>query len=165
MSGTTTTPTVGNYTATTASATTSGSNQSSTSNRSSSISSSSVSARRYTLQEAQGLALQAFQNAIGRAPTSDELSNFLSALNAAEARSPQVTSGGTYTSRTKTGSKGQADTVGSTSSSNTTSGGVDEQAFAQQYAMSLPGASEYQKATTYFDAFNQVMNSRGGTGL
>ena len=136
-----------------------------TTNVSRSISTSDVQSRRYTLQEAQGLALTAFQNAIGRAPTSDELSAFLSALNAAEAKSPTVTSGSTFTSResarTKSAGSGTADVTGSTSSSSTTSGGLDEQAFAQQYAMSLPGAAPYQKATRYFDLFNRVMSNRG----
>jgi hypothetical protein len=136
-----------------------------TTNRSSNVSSTTSSTMRYTSQQAQGLALQAFQAAIGRAPTSQELSDFLSALNAAEASSPSVTSGSTYSSRNKVGTLGQADVTSSTSAGTMTSGGVDEQAFAQQYAMSLPGAPEYQKATTYFDAFNQVMNSRGGRGL
>jgi hypothetical protein len=137
----------------------------STSNRSSTVSSTSSNVKRFSLQEAQGLALQAFQNAIGRAPTSQELQGFLSALNAAEASSPTVTSGSTFTSRMKAGTATNVDATGSTSSGTTTSGGVDEQAFAQQYAMGLSGAGDYQKATTYFDAFNQVMNSRGGAGL
>jgi len=160
MSSTTPAPTTG-YTPIT-----SGSGGTSvTTNRSSNISTSNSNVTRYTLQEAQGLALQAFQSAIGRAPTSQELSDFLSALNAAEANSPKITSGNTYTSRQKVGTAGQADTTSSSSTGSTSSGGIDEAAFAQQYAMSLPGAPEYQKATTYFDTFNQVMNSRGGRGI
>jgi hypothetical protein len=101
----------------------------------------------YTLQEAQGFALKAFQDAIGRAPSAEELQNFLASFNA--------------------GQRSQTSTVtsGAGGSFTTTSGGVDNAMLAQQIAQQNPEFVDYQKATTYFDTFNQVMNSRGGAGL
>jgi hypothetical protein len=101
----------------------------------------------YTMQEAQGFALKAFQDAIGRAPTSDELNNFLASFNAGQRAQTTTT------------------TTGAGGSFSSTTGGVDETLLAQQIAQQNPEYAGYQKATTYFDAFNQVMNSRGGTGL
>ena len=106
-----------------------------------------TSVKQYTLQEAQGFALSAFQNAIGRAPTAQELQNFLASFNAGQnASSTTVTSDGSNVS-------------------SFTTGGTDNAMLAQQIAEQNPGFVDYQKATTYFDAFNQVMNSRGGAGL
>lgn len=107
----------------------------------------SRSVTRYTLQEAQGFALQAFQNAIGRAPTADELNNFLAAFNAGQ--------------RAKTTST----TYSAGGTASVTTGGVDESLLAEQIAQQNPEYETYQKATKYFDVFNQVMGSRGGRGL
>lgn len=102
---------------------------------------------RYTLQEAQGFALKAFQDAVGRAPTAQELQNFLASFNAGQ--NPSSTTYNTNNGNT----------------SMVTTGGVDNAMLAQDIAQQNPEFVDYQKATTYFNTFNQVMNSRGGAGL
>jgi hypothetical protein len=132
-------------------------------------SSSSINVKKFNLQEVQGLAVKAFQDAIGRAPTQQELQSFLSSLNTAERSNPTVSSGSTFTSRVteKTGAKSAstADTTSSTSSSSTSSGGLDETQFAQNYAESMQGYSGYQKATTYFDAMLGALRGPAGGGF
>ena len=105
------------------------------------------SVTRYTMQEAQGFALKAFQDAIGRAPTSDELNNFLASFNAGQRAQTTTT------------------TTGPNGSFSTTTGGVDKNLLAQQIAQQNPEYEMYQKAGNYFNVFNQVMSSRGGQGL
>ena len=123
--------------------------QGKTSKTSAAYTSTSTGVAQYTHEQAQAYALQAFQNAIGRAPTSEELDAFVTSFNAMQ--TPQTT-----TTRHAAGGK---------SSFSTTTGGTDESMLAQNLAQQNPEFENYQKATTYFDAFNQVMNSRGGAGL
>jgi hypothetical protein len=143
-------------------------------NKSSSISHSDATRKVYSSQEAKALAVSAFQEAIGRAPTQAELAQFVSALNKAESKNVSITSGSTFTSRvndtstavtssgTNVNKSRTVDQTGSTSSSNTTSGGLDEVQFAKDYASGLQGYSGYQKATNYFNAFISALNGPGG---
>jgi hypothetical protein len=111
--------------------------------------STSSSVTHYTREQAQAYALTAFQNAIGRAPTSQELDTFVTSFNAGQNPSSTITN---YA-------------AGGKSYSSSTTGGVDEAMLAQNIAQQNPEYANYQKATTYFDVFNQVMNGRGGAGL
>lgn len=108
-------------------------------------SSTSKSYKQYNLQQVKGLAESAFQEAIGRAPSADELARFQASLNAAEKQSPTVsTSSGT---------------------SSTTSGGVDASQFAKDTAELAPEYQSYQKATTYFDTMISSLRGTAGGGM
>jgi len=110
----------------------------------------SKSIKQFNMQQVQGLATSAFQAAIGRAATNEELATFLKHLNGEEKKNPTVT-------RTTTSS-------GKNSSSSTyvSSGGVDESQFATTESQMHPEFANYQKATTYFDAMTSAL--RGPTG-
>jgi hypothetical protein len=115
-----------------------------------STSQTSKSIKQFSLQQIQGLATSAFQAAIGRAATQEELSTFLKNLNAEEKKNPTVT---------KTSNSYSGENVTSTT---TSSGGIDESQFATDQSQMHPEFANYQKATTYFDA---MLNSlRGPTG-
>jgi len=76
---------------------------------------------------------QSMAQYLGRSPSQKELNNFMSALRGAEEAAPRT-----------------ADVSGSRQ---TTSGGVNAQAFGEEYAMSQEGSAEYLAATDYLDAF------------
>jgi hypothetical protein len=78
---------------------------------------------------------------LGRTATDDENAMFLKALNVQERQNPSITK-----------------TTGNTSGRNTTqsqtvTGGMDKNDFAERFAKSQEGYAEYQAATTYLDAF------------
>lgn len=105
-----------------------------------------TSTKQYTHEEAQAYALQAFQNAIGRAPSSQELDAFMTSFNAGQ--NPSTTS-------THYG-------VGGQSSFSTTTGGTDPSMLAQNIAEQNPEYAGYQKATTYFDAMLSALQGPMG---
>jgi hypothetical protein len=105
-----------------------------------------TSVKQYTHEEAQSYALQAFQNAIGRAPSSQELDAFMTSFNAGQ--NPSTTS-------THYG-------VGGNSISTTTTGGTDPSMLAQNIAEQNPEYAGYQKATTYFDAMLSALQGPMG---
>lgn len=109
----------------------------------------SKSVVQYSAQQVKGLANQAFQQAIGREASADELTKFMNALNSAEKANPSTTV-------TKSN--------GSTSKS-TTTGGVDGQQFAKDAARNNPEYAPYQQATTYFDAMLGALNGTVGRGI
>lgn len=83
----------------------------------------------------------ALTNYLGRTASDEENAMFLKALNVQERRNATVTK-----------------TVGNTSGRNTTqsqtvTGGMDKNDFADRFAKSQEGYAEYQAATTYLDAF------------
>lgn len=108
-------------------------------------SSTSTSYKQYDLQQVKGLAEGAFQEAIGRAPSADELSRFQASLNAAEKTNPSVSSG--------------------SSSASVASGGVDTSQFAKDTAELAPEYANYQKATTYFDTMISSLRGPAGGGM
>jgi hypothetical protein len=103
------------------------------------------SVTQYTAQQVKGLANQAFQEAIGREASADELTKFLNALNKAEKDSPRVTV--------------------SKPSGSTTSGGIDPQQLAVDTARDNPEFANYQKATTYFDTMLSTLRGPVGGGI
>ena len=80
---------------------------------------------------------QSMAQYLGRTPSQKEFDNFLKALRGAEEAAPR-----------------KADVSGSRQ---TTSGGVNAQAFAQEYAASQEGSAEYLAATEYMDAFMSAL--------
>jgi len=101
-----------------------------------------VTKKVFTMEQAQAYAEAAFKNAIGRVPNQQELLAFRTHLNNAEMANPSTT---TYS---KSGS--------------TTTGGIDENQFAETQAKLNPEYAGYQKATTYFDAFMNTLNGPAG---
>lgn len=108
--------------------------------------STATSVTHYTAQEAQAYALTAFQNAIGRAPTSQELDTFVTSFNAGQNPSTTSTHHG----------------VGGNSTYSTITGGVDEAMLAQSIAQQNPEYGNYQKATTYFDSMLSALSGPMG---
>jgi hypothetical protein len=102
--------------------------------------------KQYTREEAQAYALQAFQNAIGRAPSSQELDAFVTSFNAGQNPSTTTTN---YA-------------AGGKSYSQTTTGGTDPNMLAQNIAEDNPEYAGYQKATTYFDAMLSALQGPMG---
>jgi hypothetical protein len=110
----------------------------------------SKSIKQFNMQQVEGLATSAFQAAIGRAATNEELATFLKHLNTEEKKNP------TITKTTINSSKN------SSSSTSISSGGIDESQFATTESQMHPEFANYQKATTYFDAMTSAL--RGPTG-
>ena len=106
----------------------------------------------YTLQEVKGLANQAFQAAIGREATKEELSRFLENLNKEEKANPTKT----VSTSTPHGHN--------VSTSQKSSGGVDEQQYAADQARLSPEYAGYQQATTYFNAMLSTLSGTVGRG-
>jgi hypothetical protein len=107
--------------------------------------STSKSYKQYSLQQVKGLAESAFQEAIGRAPSVEELGRFQASLNAAE--------------------KGNSATTSGSSASSVTYGGVDTTQFAKDTAELAPEYANYQKATTYFDTMINSLRGPVGGGM
>lgn len=93
---------------------------------------------------ARSLVDNALDGYLGRKATQQEADAFYRALNVQEAKSPYVTT----TSQS-----------GSVSSS-VTEGGFNPSTFAEDWARSQEGSSEYQAATTYLDAFIGALKAR-----
>jgi hypothetical protein len=102
-------------------------------------------------QSARGLLRQALRQKLGRAPTKDEMAQFVSSLNSAERANPR--------SSTTTSTFDEGEQV---SSSTSTSGGLDSGAYTDEFTDSKFGQEmgTYQAATTYYDALRDVL--RGG---
>lgn len=132
------------------------------------------SRRVWNLQQIEGMALNAAQQAIGRAFTKDEQKALLKALNAAERKHPTVTKSKSTTTASRsrevvkgTGKDRTSYSSGSSSTrgSSVTSGGVDEQQFAQDFAEQNPEYAGYQKAATYFDIMMNALRGSVGGGF
>lgn len=104
--------------------------------------SNTSSVRTWTTEQAKVYAETAFQNAIGRAPTQQELLSFRTHLNNAELANPTTT---TYSG-----------------TSSKTTGGLDEAQFTKTQAELHPEYAGYQKATTYFDAMMNTLSGPAG---
>src|SRR5581483_7652778 len=94
------------------------------------------------------LAQTAFTQAVGRAPSADELKNFMGAFNAITAANP-------ITSTTTIGSKGDV----STSTPSYSEKADTVQAAELQAAQQNPQFAAYQSATTYWGALQQALQA------
>lgn len=92
---------------------------------------------------ARALVNSALSQYLGRTATAQEQNAFLKALNAAESAAPKVTKGSTTTNA-------QGAT---TASSGKTTGGINQEEFAVEWARAQEGSAEHMAATTYMDAF------------
>ena len=135
------------------------------------VSTKNVKTVKYSINQVEGIATAAFQQALGRKPTDAELNQFLASLNAYAKAHPEVTTGTDYTGLTtkekyKSLSTKLKDvgsyTTGSKTSTGTTSGGVDVSNYATQFAQGLQGYGNYQKSTTYFDAMLSALSGPVG---
>lgn len=101
-------------------------------------------------EDVRAIAMQALRDALGRAPTTEEVARFKATVNAMERATPQVTT--TTTELRPDIATGQVEEV---SSSSTTTGGVSQAAIAETIAGSVEKSEEagkYQAGTTYFNA-------------
>lgn len=98
-----------------------------------------------TKTEARDLLAQTYQQEVGRDPDEKELAAFRKALNAAERSNP-----------TKTTTDAKGNTV--------STGGVDEQQMAEDFAMQNPEYAETQAATTYFNALQRALGPTASVG-
>lgn len=110
-----------------------------------------------SIEDVRALAMQTLREALGRAPTTEEVAQFRTSINALETASPEV---GTTTVQLKpnlaTGEVEQGD------STTTSSGGVSQAAMESVISQSVQGspeAAKYQGGTTYFNA---LMGMLGG---
>jgi len=95
---------------------------------------STVSTYDFTQPEiARKLVDTSLKGYLGRSATEEEVKQFTTALRAEEQGNPTV--------------------VTQTGSTNTRSGGVNAELFAEDYALQQEGAAEYQAATKYLDLF------------
>lgn len=101
-------------------------------------------------EDVKVIAMQALREALGRAPTAEEVARFKATVNQMERSTPEVT---TTTSQLRPNlATGEVETV---SQSSTTSGGVSQAAIAETIAGEVEGSDEagkYQAGTTYFNA-------------
>jgi hypothetical protein len=104
---------------------------------------------------ARALMVQTLQQRLGRDPTAAEQQAFLGALHAAEKKDPTIRTS-TYKLNPTTGSYDIA--------SQTTQGGVDEQAFASDYGSqhNQKEYGAYQAAGTYFPAMMEALSATVG---
>ncbi len=95
-------------------------------------------------------AQNAFQQAIGRAPTGTELTSFTNAFNAIAAQNPSVTTT-------------SIDTKGNPTSTqyNYAERSAAYQTATEQAAAQNPDYASYQAATTYWGALQQALGSIG----
>lgn len=105
----------------------------------------STSYNQYSLQQVKGLAEAAFQDAIGRAPSKEELQRFQDSLNRAEKANPAVST--------------------ASGSSAVSTPGVDVSQFAKDTAELAPEYANYQKATKYFDTMIGALRGPVGGGM
>lgn len=101
-------------------------------------------------EDVKAIAMDALRQALGRAPTAEEVAKFKATVNTMERATPEVT---TTTSQLKPNlATGEVETV---SQSSTVSGGVSQAAIAQTITDSVQDTDEagkYQAGTTYFNA-------------
>lgn len=98
-----------------------------------------------SVDQGRQLLSQVLQNAIGRAPTTQQLNEFIKRLNSAEAQSPVRT----VTNYVRDGST-------TTSTSRTNPSDVDPEAIAQEFAAEQEGFGEYQ-TNQYTDMLSQML--------
>jgi hypothetical protein len=107
-------------------------------------------------EDARALTTSVLTQALGRAPTAKEFSQYRASINALERANP--TSATTTTTYNPNLSTGELET---TSSNTTTTGGVSAEALQNSVLEGAKDTSEYgkyQAATTYWDAMMQMMN-------
>jgi hypothetical protein len=107
----------------------------------------------FTVQQLEGAATQYAQQLLGRALTADELASVTKFTNAEAIANPQISK--TVTNSNKSGS----------TSSTTTSGGIDEAQLLKSQIEANPEFASYQKATTYFDAMLGTLRGPVGGGI
>jgi hypothetical protein len=96
---------------------------------------------------AKGLLQESLKKYLGKEPSAEELSGFMSALNSYEKDNATVTKAASTTT------PDAANHSTNTTQSSMTTGGTDPAQFAEDYARSQEGSAEFQAATEYMDAF------------
>ena len=112
------------------------------------------SATTYTRQQVDGFARSIAQNAIGRTLSDDEWTQLTRSVNFASKKNPTISS--SVTNRSGSGTS-------LTSFSNR--GGLDQQQFVQAKLEQSDEYAAYQKATTYFDSMMSALRGPAGGGI
>jgi len=143
---------------------------SSTSNERSNSISSDVNI--YSLNQVRNVATNAFESALGRTPTEQELNTFLTSLNAFSKANPTKTArnaSGTTTSlgtsksnKTGTRTTSTSSPVSSTTSSSTSSGGVDVAGFAASQIDNTTEAKAVKMDNIFRGALGALADKLGG---
>jgi hypothetical protein len=107
----------------------------------------------FTAQQLESAATQYAQNLLGRALTAAELSEVTKFTNTEAAKAPQISK-----TITKSGRAGSTSTT-------TTSGGIDENQLIKSQIEQNPEYASYQKATTYFDTMLSALQGPGTGGI
>jgi DNA-binding ferritin-like protein len=108
-----------------------------------------------SLEDVQALTTQVLTQALGRAPTANEVAQYKSTINSAQEKNPTVTT--TTSQLAGNAETGGVDTVAQNS---TTSGGLTDAAAAQMVqnqAKKGPEYGKYQSGTTYYNALMQML--------
>lgn len=106
-------------------------------------------------EDVRAIAMQALREALGRAPTPEEVSQFTTSINAMERTTPEVTT--TTTQLRPNLETGQVEAV---SEESTTSGGVSQAAIQNVISTAAEGTDEYAKyqgGTTFFNALLSML--------
>jgi hypothetical protein len=135
-------------------------------------SSTSSNVNIYSLNQVRNVATSAFESALGRAPSQQELNTFLTSLNAYSKANPEKntrTASGTTTSTdtsesNKTGTKTTktSSPVSSSTSSTTSSGGVDVAGFAAEQLENTTEARAVKVDDIFRGAMGFLANQIGG---
>lgn len=106
-----------------------------------------------SIAAARSLMVNVLQEALGRAPTDEEVERFLALLNKREAKSPTKTVTRTTTSGDRTRAV-----------SRTTPSTVDAQALAEEFARGIGGGAEFEAKSDY-DYLSGLFESLGAPGV
>ena len=108
-----------------------------------------------SLEDVQALTTQVLTQALGRAPTANELAQYKSTINGAQAKNPTVT-----TTTSQLSGDVATGNVETTAQNSITSGGFSNDAAAQMVqdqAKKGPEYGKYQSGTTYYNALMQML--------
>jgi hypothetical protein len=106
-----------------------------------------------SMAQGRSLLVNVLRDALGRVPTEDEVRRFIQMLNAAESKSPMVST----TTTTRAGDETSAVT-------RMTPSDVDPQLLAEEFAQDIGGGAEYtsNQANRYMNALMQSLGGSGG---
>ena len=108
-----------------------------------------------SLEDVQALTTQVLTQALGRAPTANELAQYKSTINGAQEKNPTVT-----TTTSQLSGDVATGNVETTAQNSVTSGGFSNDAAAQMVqnqAKKGPEYGKYQSGTTYYNALMQML--------
>jgi len=126
----------------------------------------------YSLNQVRNIATNAFESALGRTPTADELNSFVTSLNTFSRANPNKTtrsatgtSSGTDTAQSNakgTSTTKRGSSTDTSTSSGTTSGGVDVAGFAASQLQNTTEGQAVKADNLFRGALDALVNKLGG---